>query len=56
MAATSEATNFDRIPPRDTWRLDPNAAYVHICSNETIGGVEYHFTPDVGDEIGRAHV
>jgi phosphoserine aminotransferase len=22
---------------------------VHICSNETIGGVEYHFTPDVGD-------
>ncbi len=49
VAATSEATNFDRIPPRDTWQLDPNAAYVHICSNETIGGVEYHFTPDVGD-------
>ena len=23
----------------DTWKLDPNAAYVHICSNETIGGV-----------------
>ena len=49
VAATSEATNFDRIPARDTWQLDPNAAYVHICSNETIGGVEYHFTPDVGD-------
>ncbi len=28
---------------------DPNAAYVHICSNETIGGVEYHWTPDTGD-------
>ena len=27
----------------------PNAAYVHICANETIGGVEYHFTPEVGD-------
>ena len=49
VAATSEATNFDRIPPQDSWQLDPNAAYVHICSNETIGGVEYHFTPDVGD-------
>ena len=48
VAASSEATNFDRIPKRDTWKLDPDAAYVHICSNETIGGVEYHFTPDVG--------
>ena len=49
VAASSEATKFDRIPARDTWQLDPNAAYVHICSNETIGGVEYHFTPDVGE-------
>ncbi len=49
VAATSEATQFDRIPPRESWQLDPNAAYVHICSNETIGGVEYHATPDVGD-------
>jgi phosphoserine aminotransferase len=49
VAASSEATKFDRIPKRETWELDPNAAYVHICSNETIGGVEYHFTPDVGD-------
>ena len=37
------------MPPRDGWKLDANAAYVHICSNETIGGVEYHFTPEVGD-------
>lgn len=49
VAASSESTHFDRVPQRDTWKLDPNAAYVHICSNETIGGVEYHFTPDVGD-------
>jgi phosphoserine aminotransferase len=49
VAATSEANNFTSVPPRDTWKLDPNAAYVHVCSNETIGGVEYHFTPDVGD-------
>lgn len=48
VAATSEAEHFTHIPPRDTWKLDPNAAYVHICSNETIGGVEYHWTPDTG--------
>jgi phosphoserine aminotransferase len=49
VAASSEATQFDRIPKRETWRLDPNAAYVHICANETIGGIEYHFIPDTGE-------
>jgi phosphoserine aminotransferase len=49
VVASSEATNFDRIPKRDTWRLDPNAAYVHICANETIGGIEYQSAPDVGE-------
>jgi phosphoserine aminotransferase len=49
VAASSEATQFDRIPKRETWQLDPNAAYVHICANETIGGIEYHFIPDTGD-------
>ena len=48
VAATAEASNFTCVPPRETWQLDPDAAYVHICSNETIGGVEYHFTPDTG--------
>ena len=49
VAASGAATGYDRVPPRGEWQLDANAAYVHICSNETIGGVEYHFTPDVGD-------
>jgi phosphoserine aminotransferase len=44
--ASSESTKFDRIPRRETWNLDPDAAYVHICANETIGGLEYHFVPD----------
>jgi len=48
VAASSADTGYTTIPPRDTWRLDPNAAYVHICSNETIGGVEYPCPPDVG--------
>ncbi len=49
LAASSEAEKFTRVPPRETWQLDPRAAYVHICSNETIGGVEYHWTPDTGE-------
>jgi phosphoserine aminotransferase len=49
VAASAAATGYDRVPPRGEWQLDANAAYVHICSNETIGGVEYHFTPDVGN-------
>ena len=46
VAASSEANHFTSVPAQATWKLDPNAAYVHICSNETIGGVEYHWTPD----------
>ena len=49
VAASAEASRFTSIPKQDGWKLDPNAAYVHICSNETIGGVEYHWTPDTGD-------
>lgn len=49
VAASSRASGYTSIPPRSDWKLDPNAAYVHICANETIGGVEYHFTPEVGD-------
>jgi phosphoserine aminotransferase len=48
VAASGEASRFTSIPARETWQLDADAAYVHICANETIGGVEYHFTPDTG--------
>ena len=49
VAASAAASGYTTIPPRDTWKLDAQAAYVHICSNETIGGGEYNFTPDTGD-------
>jgi phosphoserine aminotransferase len=49
IAASSQDRSFTYVPARDTWQLDPNAAYVHICTNETIGGVEYHWVPDVGE-------
>ena len=49
VAASAAATGYDRVPLRAEWQLDANAAYVHVCTNETIGGVEYHFTPEVGN-------
>ena len=48
VAATAADKNFTYVPTRETWKLDPNAAFVHVCTNETIGGVEYHWTPDTG--------
>jgi phosphoserine aminotransferase len=48
VAASSEADNFSRVPLQSEWKLDADAAYVHITTNETIGGVEFHWTPDTG--------
>jgi phosphoserine aminotransferase len=49
VAASSEDGNFSYIPGPSTWKLSSDAAYVHITSNETIGGIEYHWLPDTGD-------
>jgi len=45
IAATTEATNFNRIPAQNELQLDPNAAYLYFTSNETIGGVEWQTEP-----------
>lgn len=49
VAASSADTKFTAIPPRASWDLDPNAAYVHYTPNETIHGVEFHDIPDGGE-------
>jgi len=49
VAASSEDANFSYAPAQKDWKLDRNAAYVHYTANETIGGVEFHWTPDTGD-------
>jgi phosphoserine aminotransferase len=41
--------NFTYAPKQSTWKLSKDAAYVHICSNETIGGVEFQWTPETGE-------
>ena len=49
VAASAEDKGFTYVPTQERWKLTPGAAYVHICTNETIGGVEYQWTPDTGD-------
>jgi len=39
-AATTEASQFTRLPTAEEIKLDPFAAYLHVCTNETIHGVE----------------
>ena len=47
VAASSEATNFSTIPEFGSWQLSSDAAYLHYTPNETIGGVEFFWTPEV---------
>jgi phosphoserine aminotransferase len=47
IAATSAASQFSTIPARESWQVDPDAAYFFYTANETIGGVEFHFVPEV---------
>lgn len=56
VAASSEGQKFTTIPPRETWKLSKDAAYVHVCTNETIDGVEFHFNPDVSADTNDAPI
>jgi phosphoserine aminotransferase len=49
VAASSEDRKFTYVPKPSTWKRSKDAAYLHICSNETIGGVEFHWTPETGE-------
>jgi phosphoserine aminotransferase len=47
LAASAQVSGFTDIPAPESWQLRPGASYVHICSNETIHGVEFHALPDL---------
>ncbi len=49
VAASTEAENFVRIPKQSELKLDPEAAYVHFTSNNTIYGTEWHNEPEAGN-------
>ncbi len=46
---SGEEEDFTRIPGKEELKVGDDAAYLHICSNETIGGIEYHQLPETGD-------
>jgi len=67
VAATSESVLEDQtgqwqpltwVPDVSTWKVRPDASYLHFCSNETIGGVEFMDWPDASRmrEIGASDV
>jgi len=49
IAATTEANGFCSAPAQDELNLSADAAYVHYCPNETIGGVKFDYIPETGD-------
>ena len=49
VVASSEDRNYSYIPDQASWNLSGDAAYLHYTPNETIGGVEYHWVPNVGE-------
>jgi phosphoserine aminotransferase len=44
-----KAGNYNRMPAAGELKLDANAAYVHITSNETIQGIQFPAEPAVGN-------
>ncbi len=46
-AASNEGDGHTSIPAPATWQLRTDARYVHICTNETIHGVEFGTLPDL---------
>ena len=49
VAASAEDRSFTYVPAQSEWQLTERAAYLHYTANETIGGVEFGWIPDVGD-------
>ncbi len=47
VAASGKAQGFLSIPAVDSWSLSAGASYVHLCTNETIHGVEFNELPDL---------
>jgi len=47
VAASADGSGFSTLPAPATWQLRQGASYVHICSNETIHGVEFHELPNL---------
>ncbi len=49
VAADESASGYNTVPAQGTLKLSAGAAYVHYTPNETIGGVEFPYVPEVGE-------
>jgi phosphoserine aminotransferase len=47
VAASNADNGHTQLPAPSGWKLRPDAAYVHLCTNETINGVEFQSLPDL---------
>ena len=46
VAASSKDVDFRHIPTQEELKINPDAAYLHVCYNNTIYGTEFHYVPD----------
>ncbi len=48
VAASTEAEKFARLPRADEIKLSAEPSYVHMCTNNTIEGTQWHSLPETG--------
>jgi phosphoserine aminotransferase len=49
VVASTESKQYRHVPPFSDWQLNKDAAYLHICTNETMSGVEFDGLPEAGN-------
>ena len=49
IVTSTEAEGYKHVPDFASWQLNKDAAYLHICTNETMSGVEFDGLPNAGD-------
>ncbi len=49
VVASTESKQYRHVPPFSDWQLNKDSAYLHICTNETMSGVEFDGLPEAGN-------
>jgi phosphoserine aminotransferase len=48
VVASTESEKFIRVPRQEEIKLSPESSYVHMCTNNTIEGTQWHTLPETG--------
>jgi phosphoserine aminotransferase len=48
---SSKATNYDCVPSPEEFQVNPDAAYLHYTSNNTIAGTQFHHIPEAPEGV-----